>query len=84
MRRPTVMLPVLAAGIAFCCPPVVAQSGWTDRGPVYESDLKKKTEQDEADRAERRKTYAPTVYPKFMQGGERPDIKPAEAADRIL
>ncbi len=78
MRRPTVMLPVLAAGIVFCCPPVVAQSGWTDRGPVYESDLKKKTEQDEAERAERRKTYAPTVYPKFMQGGERPDIKPAE------
>ena len=71
-------LPVLAAAFALHSSLACAQSGWTDRGPVYESDMQQKAAQDEAERAERRKTYAPTVYPKFMQGGERPDIKPAE------
>lgn len=78
MNRFAAMLPLLAVGIVISAASVHAQSGWTDRGPVYESDLKKKAEQEEAERAERRKTYAPTVYPKFMQGGERPDIKPVE------
>jgi lipoprotein-anchoring transpeptidase ErfK/SrfK len=36
------------------------------------------TDQADAERAARRKSYAPTVYPKFMEGGERPDIQPAE------
>ena len=78
MRRSMVMLPVLAAGLVFLSGPVLAQSGWSDRGPVFESDTKRTTEQDEAERAARRKTYGPVVYPKFMQGGERPDIKAAE------
>ena len=78
MRRSIIMLPVLAAGLAFLSGAVLAQSGWSDRGPVLESDTKRTTEQDEAERAERRKTYGPVVYPKFMQGGARPDIKAAE------
>lgn len=32
----------------------------------------------EAERAERRKQYEPVVYPKYMEGGERPDIAPAK------
>lgn len=77
MRRSIVMLPVLTAGLVFISGSALTQ-GWSDRGPVFESDLRRKAEQDEAERAERRKSYAPEVYPKFMQGGERPDIKPAE------
>jgi lipoprotein-anchoring transpeptidase ErfK/SrfK len=78
MRRSIVVLPVLAAGLLFSAGAVLAQSSWSDRGPVFESDVKRKTEQDEAERAERRKSYGPVVYPKFMQGGDRPDIKPVE------
>ncbi len=78
MRHFLFTLPVLAAGLVLSCGPVLAQAAWTDRGLVFESDAKRKAEQEETARAERRKTYAPEVYPKFMEGGERPDIKPAE------
>ncbi len=76
MRRFIVILPLLCAGLAHSCGAVFAQAGWGDRGPIFESDVKRKAEKLEAERAARRKTYAPTVYPKYMEGGERPDIKP--------
>jgi lipoprotein-anchoring transpeptidase ErfK/SrfK len=57
--------------------PIQAQSTWAGSAPIYDSEVKQKTEQSEAERAERRKSYGPVVYPKFMQGGEQPDIKPA-------
>ena len=78
MKRSIVMLPVLAAGLVFASGTVVAQTGLTESGPVFESDIKRKAELAEAERAERRKSYGPVVYPKFMQGGDRPDIKPTE------
>lgn len=78
MRRSIVMLTALAAGLMVDYEPARAQANWSDNGPVYESDLRRQAEQDEAERAARRKTYEPVVYPKFMDGGERPDIKPAE------
>ena len=73
MRRSMAVLSVAIAGFVVTTGSVLAQVG-----PVFESDVKQKAEQDEAARAERRKSYGPTVYPKFMQGGERPDIKPVE------
>jgi lipoprotein-anchoring transpeptidase ErfK/SrfK len=76
LRRFIVILPLLAAGLVLSSEFVLAQSGWTDRGPVFESDVKRKAAQQEAERAARRKSYGPVVYPKFMQGGKRPDIKP--------
>jgi lipoprotein-anchoring transpeptidase ErfK/SrfK len=75
MRRSIAMLPALAAGLVLSSGPLRAQqSGWSGDRPVYESDVR----QAEAERAERRKSYGPVVYPKFMEGGDRPDIKPAE------
>jgi lipoprotein-anchoring transpeptidase ErfK/SrfK len=71
------ILSVLAASLLAMAGPVQAQSMWTGNAPVYDSEVKQKTEQSEAERAERRKSYGPVVYPKFMQGGERPDFKPA-------
>jgi lipoprotein-anchoring transpeptidase ErfK/SrfK len=56
--------------------PAQAQSAWNGNAPVYDSEVKQKAEQSEAERAEKRKSYGPVVYPKFMQGGERPDYKP--------
>ena len=76
MKRAMVMLLVLILNLVFANRTVVAQSSLTESGPVFESDIKKKAEQDAAERAERRKSYGDVVYPKFMQGGDRPDIKP--------
>ena len=56
---------VVASGSAH------AQSAGSDTPAATESEAN-------AERAARRKAYAPVVYPKFMEGGERPDIKPAE------
>ncbi len=78
MRRSIVMLPALAAGLVLASVSVLAQSSWNGGTPVFEADVKKKAEQAEADRAKRIKSYGPTVYPKFMDGGARPDITPAE------
>ncbi|MGD9784762.1 MAG: L,D-transpeptidase [Hyphomicrobiaceae bacterium] len=77
MRRAIVCLSVLAAAAVATSGSVLAQ-GWNEHGPVFASDLKRKAEQEEARREERRKAYKPVVYPKYMQGGERPEIKPAE------
>lgn len=74
MRRSIVVLPLLAAGLVFTPSSGLAQMSWTGGAPVFESEIRRKTEQDEAARP---KTYSPVVYPKFMDGGERPDIKPA-------
>ncbi len=77
MKRAVFIVPVLVASLVCASQTVVAQSGMTDSGPVFESDIKKKAEQDAAELAERRKSYGDVAYPKFMQGGDRPDIKPA-------
>lgn len=78
MRRLLVMLMALAVGLVLEVESALAQANWTENGPVYESDLRQRAEQEEAERAARRNSYAPVVYPKFMDGGERPDIQPAE------
>ena len=78
MRARIVILPALIAGLAFAPMAAQAQATWTDNGAIYDSDARERAEQVEAERAARRKTYAPIVYPKFMDGGERPDIQPAE------
>jgi lipoprotein-anchoring transpeptidase ErfK/SrfK len=73
---------LLASGFAIApfaaVAPVHAQSGWAGSSPVFASEIKQKAELSEAERAERRKAYGPVVYPKFMEGGARPDIQPTE------
>jgi len=78
MGRWIAILPALTAGLLAAPIAALAQASWSGGTPVFESEVKQKAEVDEAARAERRKAYGPTVYPKFMEGGERPDIKPAE------
>lgn len=73
MKRAIIMLGVLLGGLASGSGTSFAQ--WTE-GPVFESDARRRAEQEEAERAARRKTYEPVVYPKYMEGGARPDIKP--------
>ena len=77
MRATITLLPALLVGVAVAAGPAIAQ-GWSGSTPVFESDTRRAAEQTEAERAARRANYAPVVYPKHMDGGERPDIKPAE------
>jgi lipoprotein-anchoring transpeptidase ErfK/SrfK len=76
--RPSLALLAVLVGVVAAAGPALAQSGWTGTGLVFESDAKKAAEQAEAERAARRSSYGPVVYPKHMDGGERPDIKPVE------
>ena len=71
-----ILLLAAAAGLALGSGPARAQSAFSDSGPVFESDARAQAEREAAERAANRKTYEPTVYPKYMEGGERPDIQP--------
>ncbi|MFN3743573.1 MAG: L,D-transpeptidase [Hyphomicrobiaceae bacterium] len=52
------------------------QAQWNAGGaPAFQSDLERRERQLEAERAERRKSYS-FSYPRYMDGGEKPDIKP--------
>jgi lipoprotein-anchoring transpeptidase ErfK/SrfK len=58
----------------------VTWSAWQAQAqaPVFKSDIERHERELEAQREARRKTYGPTVYPKFMDGGAKPDIAPAK------
>jgi lipoprotein-anchoring transpeptidase ErfK/SrfK len=74
MKRASVMLPALAAGLMLAAGAAQAQIGATT-----DADAAQKTpEQIEAEREARRASRPPVIYPKFMNGGEQPDIQPAE------
>ncbi|MGE0630332.1 MAG: L,D-transpeptidase [Hyphomicrobiaceae bacterium] len=57
-------------------PQAQAQSGWSGGSPpAFQADIEQRERQREAERAAHRKTYD-VVYPKYMDGGEKPDISP--------
>jgi len=66
----------VAAGLAGAPTPADAQSHFSGGTPVFQSDIEKRQREAEAQRAARAKSYAPTRYPAFMQGGEKPEIAP--------
>ena len=75
------LLSALAAMSYLTCFPTVAraQSGWVGGSPVFQSDIDRRTQQSEAERAERRKSATTTTsYPPYMDGGAKPDIAPEE------
>lgn len=78
MRTSIALLPALVVGIVVAAAPAFAQGVWSGSTPVFESDARRMAEQAEAARAARRTSDSPVVYPKHMDGGERPDIKPVE------
>jgi lipoprotein-anchoring transpeptidase ErfK/SrfK len=53
-----------------------AACGARAQAPVFQSDIERQEREREAQREARRKSYGPTVYPKFMDGGEKPNIAP--------
>lgn len=56
--------------------PALAQDQWAGGAPVFRSDVEARQRQLDEQRATARKSYGPTVYPKFMEGGGKPDIAP--------
>ena len=74
--KPMLLALMTAAGIALSASGAHAQSQWDGDRPVFQSDVAQSQQQQDAARAERRKSYGPTVYPKFMDGGAKPDFKP--------
>ena len=67
---------LLGAGMTWATSQAYAQNQWAGSAPVFQSDIEKRQRQLEEQRAERRKTYGPVVYPKYMDGGEKPVITP--------
>jgi lipoprotein-anchoring transpeptidase ErfK/SrfK len=69
----TALLGILIAvtGLTWAASQARAQDG-----PVFQSDIEKRQRELEAQRAEIRKSYPATAYPKFMDGGGKPDIAP--------
>jgi lipoprotein-anchoring transpeptidase ErfK/SrfK len=56
-----------------------AQDQWVDGKLVFQADVEQRERQLEDQRAKRRKSYR-VVYPRFMDGGAKPDIAPEEPA----
>jgi lipoprotein-anchoring transpeptidase ErfK/SrfK len=75
VRTALVLLAVSTASAAWTAPRAEAQSGWSGDRPVFQSEIERREEQLEAQRAERRKNYT-VAYPKYMDGGDKPDIAP--------
>ena len=64
MRRAVAMLPVAFAGLVLASMSVLAQSNWTGGGARLRERRPPEGRAGEAERAERRKSYGPVVYPK--------------------
>ena len=68
-----------AAGVALTLTGVASPASaqdWRGSAPVFQSDIERQQRLAEAQRAERSKAYGTTSYPKFMEGGAKPDIAP--------
>ncbi len=77
IRTSAAMLGILAgASVIWSSGSVSVSAQWSGGAPVFQSDIERREREREAQRAERRKNYGPTVYPKFMDGGGKPDIAP--------
>jgi lipoprotein-anchoring transpeptidase ErfK/SrfK len=76
LARSALVCAVAVAGTTLSAPRAAAQTGFSGSQPVFQSDIERRERALEAARAERRKTYGNTVYPKYMDGGAKPDIAP--------
>jgi lipoprotein-anchoring transpeptidase ErfK/SrfK len=73
--RSALLCVTVVAGVTWAAPQVLAQTSWSGGGPVFQSDIERRERERDARRQELRKSY-PVSYPKFMDGGEKPDIVP--------
>lgn len=74
IRNLSKSLLLLSALFVTASPIASAQApGWVDGRPVFESDIRRQQERIERQRAASRRNR---VYPPFMKGGPRPNIRP--------
>jgi lipoprotein-anchoring transpeptidase ErfK/SrfK len=76
LARSAVLCLIAAAGTTWTAAEVRAQAQWGSSAPVFQSDIERREREAEAQRAERRKSYGTVSYPKYMDGGGKPDIVP--------
>ncbi len=76
LARTALLCVIAAAGMTWEAREVRAQSQWGGSAPVFQSDVERRQREMEAQRAERRKSYGTVSYPKYMDGGGKPDIAP--------
>jgi lipoprotein-anchoring transpeptidase ErfK/SrfK len=70
------MLGLIAGAVLMGAASLARAQDWRGNAPVFQSDIERRQRELEAQRAERSKTYSGGSYPKFMQGGAKPDIAP--------
>ena len=75
-RTASLAIVIAAAGAMWAATQAGAQDGWSSSGPVYKSDIERRERELDEQREKRRKLYSPVVYPKYMDGGEKPDFAP--------
>jgi lipoprotein-anchoring transpeptidase ErfK/SrfK len=73
-RTATLTIVIAAAGAAWVASEARAQDG----RPVFKSDIERLERQLDEEREKRRKSYGPVVYPKYMDGGDKPNIAPQQ------
>jgi len=68
---------IALSALALIAPTAALAQGWSGGGgPVFQSDVEQAQREAEVRREAARKSAGPVVYPRFMQGGEKPDIAP--------
>jgi lipoprotein-anchoring transpeptidase ErfK/SrfK len=78
-RATTLCACLVAVSVAAFIPSAsVAQDGFANGAPVFRSDIDRRQKELEDKRAERRKLYGTVAYPKYMDGGEKPEIPSQE------
>jgi lipoprotein-anchoring transpeptidase ErfK/SrfK len=75
-QRALLCILIASTGAAWTEGQVGAQDGWQGGAPVFQSEVEKRQREVEAQRATIRNSYPVTAYPKFMDGGGKPDIAP--------
>lgn len=75
-RTASLSIVIAAAAATWMVNQAGAQDGWGSSGPVFKSDIERRERELDEQREKRRKAYGPVVYPKYMDGGEKPDIAP--------
>jgi len=78
LARSALICAIAVAGMGLSERHAAAQTGFSGGQPVFQSDIERRERALEEARAERRKTYGTTVYPKFMDGGAKPDLAPTK------
>jgi lipoprotein-anchoring transpeptidase ErfK/SrfK len=75
-RTASLAIVIAAASAMWAASPAGAQDSGS--GLVFKSDIERHERALDEQREARRKAYGPTVYPKYMEGGDKPNIAPAK------